>query len=364
MKFSICIPNFNYASYIGRTIASVLAQTYSNFEVLVSDNASTDDSTAVVAGFADPRIALSVNRWNVGFAGNLDRACRSATGDRMILLSSDDLMEPDALSTYTALAEALGDAAERTIFNASVHVIDSDDRRTGRMGMDMKLWRGARRDDVLSNVARCDVWRIDAASLLATSMQLMRNPFNFAATCYPRSLYEEVEGYGGNRSYSPDKAFAWKLLAVADEAILVDRPLFSYRVHGANQEAQQARAGALRHIVDQYSATFDTPPPVLAKAGLTLADLQTAFVEQDIGLRGLHLLARGRHEEARRGVKFGAAAYPSLTMRNAKVWALRALLALGPLGAFAARKLHARALARWSTNAAEEHSFGRMELEI
>ena len=44
IKFSICIPNYNYGSYIGETIKSVLNQTYENYEIIVVDNASTDDS--------------------------------------------------------------------------------------------------------------------------------------------------------------------------------------------------------------------------------------------------------------------------------------------------------------------------------
>ena len=100
MKFSICIPNYNYGRYIGETIRSALDQ-HAEVEVLVADNASTDDSVAVVESVGDARVHLRRNSWNVGFAGNLDRACAGATGDRMILLSSDDLagcqMEPGDL---------------------------------------------------------------------------------------------------------------------------------------------------------------------------------------------------------------------------------------------------------------------------
>ena len=48
LKFSICIPNYNYGSYIGETIKSVLKQTYKNYEIIVVDNASTDDEILLI----------------------------------------------------------------------------------------------------------------------------------------------------------------------------------------------------------------------------------------------------------------------------------------------------------------------------
>ncbi len=92
MKISVCIPNYNYERYLGRTIQSILDQHDPDVEILVSDNASTDGSAALVESFNDPRIHLHVNACNVGFAGNLDRSARMASGELMIMLSSDDLM--------------------------------------------------------------------------------------------------------------------------------------------------------------------------------------------------------------------------------------------------------------------------------
>ncbi len=346
MLFSICIPNFNYAHYVGDTIRSVIDQGV-EVEVLVADNASTDGSVALIEGFGDPRIRVSANQWNVGFAGNLDKACAGATGERMILLSSDDLAEPEALPTYQRLAEALGGRHHRTVFASSQHIIDGEGKRTGLMGRDLRLWKGARQDVALSAIAGAPVWRIDAATLLANSLRYMRPPFAFAPTCYPRELYESVEGYGGGRLYNPDKAFAWKLLTRADDAIHVDAPLFSYRVHNANQDAQQAKAGALKHLVDEYVASFDTAPETLVKAGVSKDELASAFVEQDVALRGLKMLAEGRRGDARRTVDFGKAAYPALIRGNRKIWALRGLLLLGPLGTAIARRAYSGAVERF-----------------
>ena len=117
MKFSICIPNYNYERYLGRTIASVREQQDVDLEILMSDNASTDGSVALAQSFGDPRIQVHVNAVNVGFAGNLDRAARMATGEWMIMLSSDDLARPGALTTYRGVIDELGLAAEGAVLD-------------------------------------------------------------------------------------------------------------------------------------------------------------------------------------------------------------------------------------------------------
>src|SRR5690349_10985865 len=73
MKISVCIPNFNYGRYLRAAIESVLGQSHQDFEIVIADNASTDDSVEVVESFRDPRIRLRRNRTNVGFAPNVDR---------------------------------------------------------------------------------------------------------------------------------------------------------------------------------------------------------------------------------------------------------------------------------------------------
>ena len=354
MKFSICIPNYNYGRYIGETIRSALDQE-ADVEVLVADNASTDNSMAVVEEIQDIRLRHRRNRWNVGFAGNLDRACTGATGDRMLLLSSDDLAGPDAFSTYASLARELGEDADRAVFCAGTYEVDGEGKVTGESTLDLRLWADAREDPELGERIGARVLRVPARNLLARAMSHLRNPFTFAATCYPRVLYEAVEGYGGGALMNPDKAFAWKLLSVAEEVFYVDRPLFSYRVHASNQTAQQRKSGALKHLVDQYRATFDTAPAVLSAAQLTNDDLARAFVEHDIALRGLRALAEGDRLLAWRHLKFGQSAYPALVARSRRVWMLRAALALGPLGTAVARRRFNVALSEYRSGGVIEN---------
>ena len=73
VKFSICIPNYNYSKYISETINSLLNQTYKNIEICISDNASTDKSIETIKKYTSEHkyIKLNVNKCNVGYYENL-----------------------------------------------------------------------------------------------------------------------------------------------------------------------------------------------------------------------------------------------------------------------------------------------------
>jgi glycosyltransferase involved in cell wall biosynthesis len=339
MKFSICIPNYNYARYLGRTIQSVLDQEGEDFEILFSDNASTDDSVEVVRRIGDPRIKIHCNACNVGFAGNVQRSSQMASGDLMIMLSSDDLIRPGALATYRKLYEHLGAAGEGAITSSSWNVIDPDDKVTGEQGAPGGVWREADRQPELEQLLGAKVYGVPAQELLKRCLAQMINPFNFAATVYASPLYRKVEGYG-HRMINPDKWFHWKVLAVAQMAYFVDQKLFAYRWHPSNQTAQQASAGSLKYMVDEYTSTLELEDSTLKAVGMTRDDLLQAFVEYDIARHGLATLARGSRSRARRILDFGRAVYPAEVRRNPKAKLLRSLLALGPVGQMIAARAY------------------------
>ena len=353
---SVLIPNFNYARYIGETIESVLSQADDAVEIDVADNASTDDSVAVIQAFRDGRVRLVVNQCNLGFAPNLERVATMARGRRMLLLSSDDRMRAGAIEAYAKLEAALAERAELAVWGSWSKIIDAKGAVTGEVKPDAKLWREARHAPELSAKVGYPVRTMPAAALLRRSLEMLRSPLPFATTCYSRLLHDQVGGYSGGRLVNPDKWFLWKLLGVADSVHVIDHCLFDYRVHDAGQGPQEQRSGALKHLTDQYTATFNLPESVLGRAGLDREALARAFVEQDIALRGLLSLAEGKRRTAWRGIRFGLAAYPELVRSNPKVWLLRALLLLGPAGTRVAKLLRDAGQERWQARESQPNS--------
>lgn len=95
---SIVTPSYNTARFIAETIESVLAQTYSNWEMIIVDDCSTDDTDTVVKPYlSDTRIKYLKNEKNSGAAVSRNRALREAKGRWVAFLDSDDLWLPDKL---------------------------------------------------------------------------------------------------------------------------------------------------------------------------------------------------------------------------------------------------------------------------
>ncbi len=96
---SIIMPNWNCATLIGITIRSVLAQTYKNWELLIQDDCSTDNSEVLIKQYEDedPRIKFERNLEFSGAAVSRNNALKRASGRWIAFLDSDDLWEPDKL---------------------------------------------------------------------------------------------------------------------------------------------------------------------------------------------------------------------------------------------------------------------------
>jgi len=109
---SVGIPSYNRAVVVGDAVRSVLQQTHSHLEVIVVDDASTDETAAAIARIDDPRLRYLRHGTNRGGADARNTAIAAATGEDVAFLDSDDLWHPDKLARQLA---ALTACPERTV---------------------------------------------------------------------------------------------------------------------------------------------------------------------------------------------------------------------------------------------------------
>jgi glycosyltransferase involved in cell wall biosynthesis len=134
-RLSIGMPLYNATKYLEESFRSLLAQDFTDFELIVSDNASTDGTWEICERFAatDPRVRLHRNERNLGVAANFNTVARLARGELFKWLAYDDLMEPSFLSACVAELDrsdartVLAYPRTRLIDDAGQHVSDYED---------------------------------------------------------------------------------------------------------------------------------------------------------------------------------------------------------------------------------------------
>ena len=124
-KVSVCIPAYNYAHFLSDAIDSVLAQTCQDFELLVIDNCSIDNTKEVVNRYMadDPRISYICNESNIGPVRNLNRCLELATGEYIKILCADDLLLPTCLEL---MVRALDQHPTASLVASGRKLVDSD----------------------------------------------------------------------------------------------------------------------------------------------------------------------------------------------------------------------------------------------
>lgn len=123
---SIGVPVYNGGGYLAQTLRSIQEQTYSNLEIIISDNASTDETEAVCreAADADSRIRYERHEVNRGGLWNFNRVLYLATGAMVKLAAADDLLRPRFIE---ACVQALAEAGPQTVLAyPRTQIIDAD----------------------------------------------------------------------------------------------------------------------------------------------------------------------------------------------------------------------------------------------
>ena len=211
VKLTVGIPTFNRAELLRETIESVLAQTFTDFRLIVSDNASDEDTREVVQTFPDERIEYVRSERNLGAIGNLNRLIELTETQFLMLLPDDDLLYPEHLSSTVEALERFATAGlAHTAFDfidSTARVIRSFDPLPSRWPMTLN-----RRDLALEQ-------------LMVINM----------APCFSSVAYrtEAIVGAGGSRE--EDGPFGdrklWMRMAVDWDFAYVATPLAGFRLH-------------------------------------------------------------------------------------------------------------------------------------
>lgn len=230
---SVLVANYNYARYVGEAIESVLSQTYQNFEVIVCDDGSTDNSLEVIERYAqrDTRVRL-IARENGGVATALNAAYAASKGEVVCLLDSDDTFLPEKFAEVVRAFHKFSRAG------VCHHQLQKVDETVGR---------------ALSPypVVFAEGWMaVDAlrGGGLAKSLPIRHFP-STSGLCWRREVLDVL--FPLPPVFLSLDAYLFQASQFITEVCAVRRALGIYRFHGADCQSGGARftAGSLRRNV-------------------------------------------------------------------------------------------------------------------
>lgn len=279
-RFSVTIPAYNAAATLAETVRSVQAQTLSEWELVIVDDGSTDETLRIAEEFAvtDARIRV-VSQENRGSGGAYNTAVREARADLLVMLSADDLLEPEHLAAFDAFISENPDAA---IFTAGGWYEYEDGTRE------------------LSRLH--EAW---AQSTECGLTDLLSACFFGIGAVYRREVFDAVGGFRED-IYAEDYLFWLLAIARGYKHRFLNRPL---AVHRRNSEQKSAdalkmRRADLRAIREVVDTGLLTPGELDAARRVSRRLRQNIAIRRGLGaLLGQRLSTRllGRVGAARRG---------------------------------------------------------------
>lgn len=277
----ICIPTYNAARTVRETLESILAQTYPNLLVHVSDNASTDDTVKVVESIRDPRITVHRNAENIGGEGNFNRCIQLGTGKYTAIFHADDLYEPDMVEKQVAFLEANAEAG--AVFTAA-RVIDDSGCQTGRLDPPNCLMSAGHLHDfkaIFRAVLRYSNFLICPSVMARTEV-------------YQR----EIRRWNGEAFRNSADLDVWFRILRAHPIGILAEPLIRYRV-SVNQFSERLRSRTGRsdffRVMDHYLAQEDVQSLLTADDWNNYRRLERT----DRIVRAVNLYLQGNEREAR-----------------------------------------------------------------
>lgn len=228
-KVSVIIPAYNAMAYLPETVESVLRQTFTDFEVLIIDDGSSDHTVQWVSGLVDPRVKL-IEQQNQGASAARNTGIAHAKGEYVSFLDADDLWSETMLEKQVRCLE---DNPAVGLVHTWMALIDEQGRPTGR---------------VMTSNAEGDVWQ-----------QLVEQNTVFCSSVMVRSCCFETVGVFDRNLLNIDDWDMWIRIAAHYHFAVLKEPLMRYRQHQNNMSKNwQVVEQALRSIIEK---AFRCAPP-------------------------------------------------------------------------------------------------------
>ncbi len=219
---TVLMPVYNADPYIREAIDSVLTQSYTNFELLIINDGSTDNSLQIIKSYNDARIRLVENEGNLGLIETLNKGLNLAQGEYIARMDADDISMPTRLEKQV---EFLDQHQEVAVLATTLVLINED-------GKDQGYWL----DDY-----NCKT--IEQIKHTLPKINCIGHP-----TVMMKSSVAKLAGYNEHFLYNEDWGLWLTLLSDGHVIAKLDSPLLYYRIHSKRITSQSNLSGIGRKI--------------------------------------------------------------------------------------------------------------------
>ena len=266
---SVVVPNYNHARFLPKRIDSVLRQTFQDFELILLDDCSTDESRSILSEYAsDPRVRLELNETNSGSPfKQWSRGIRIARGELIWIAESDDYADATLLERLVAILE--NDPAVAFAYCRS-WLVDEDDDLHGFedscLGhLEPQRWESDFCADGREECRSCFVYNNPAA--------------NASSVVFRKAACELVGGVDETMRTSGDWKL-WAAMALTGKVAYLSEPLNYYRLHNATVRNQMSGALIALERLQVVRWILDRVTPTKAALEKALADASHRWVPE------------------------------------------------------------------------------------
>ncbi|MCW6035584.1 glycosyltransferase family 2 protein [Spirulina subsalsa FACHB-351] len=273
-KVTVCVPTYNRQHFLSIAIASVLAQTYTDWELVVCDDGSTDGTPQMMAEYQDPRIRYIRHETNIGKSNNMRSGYEAATGEYFIKFDDDDRLTPDFLRQTSAIL----DQHPKVDFVGTDHwLIDEQNQRNpeATKANSQRWGRHQLPSGIVDNLLE---------------VVFVQQSFQVGATLFRYSALKTVDFMRPNLQNCEDNDLFVRLALAGKVAYYLPELLMEYRFHGEQQGLQRD----IRYLADKvaYLEYFQFDGESLEK------NRRSRLAESQLML-GLRLIEAGHNSQGR-----------------------------------------------------------------
>lgn len=245
IQVQVFIPCFNSSATLPKTIESILTQTLNNYEVILVDNASSDDSSSVFLSFDDDRFSVVRFEENVSLGANFNRCIELASAKYFCIMHADDEYDPNYLKNMT---NSLDLTPSASIAFCNANIIDKESCRRFSVKNEIKK-RTSKKKYKKYTGGKGVLWLSDYNKVIAPSVMFRTSSKNLLGT------------YRKDLKFTLDWDLYFRILQKGGEILHVNQTLFNYRIHKNQQTtgliASMEKYYEMRIILDRIYAYLE-----------------------------------------------------------------------------------------------------------